>query len=81
MSYKAEEYLWKIQMNIAKKYGMDKAAVYVDPLVWYISTGRSSAEFDRKLTNAKHFMIARILVKNFGSHEDALRAVKRYIGC
>lgn len=69
-----DEYVWDVLMSIAKKVGMDQANIYVDPLRWYISTGRASASFLKKLIAYKPFVIGRVLMRG-GSVDEAIDAV------
>lgn len=62
-------YLWE-------KYGGLQGDNYFYPLEWYVSTGRASTEFLKKLIDSKPFIIGRILAKG-GSYEEAIANVKR----
>lgn len=71
--------LWHIERELMQRYGVDRAKRYMEPLHYYISTGRASVEFIRKLMQAKPFMVARKLAKG-GSTDEALKRVQSYIG-
>ena len=71
--------LWTIQRCLMNKYGVDTARRDMEPLKWYIETGRASVTFIASLLDAKPFMIARILHKG-GSYDDVLKRIKKYVG-
>lgn len=74
-----DSYLWRVQKSIMDKRGVDESYRLMDPLLWYVNTGRASVVFLGKLIERKPYMIARILMKG-GSHDDVIRAIKNYIG-
>jgi len=69
------DHLWKVRCYLMKRHGVDAADRIIDPLEWYISTGRASGEFLRKFVGAKPFVIGRVLEKG-GTHEEAVARVK-----
>ena len=73
-----ETALWLIKASLMKKYGCDAADRIIEPLVWYISTGRASTVFLRKLVNAKPFMVGRRLAAG-GSTDEVVARVKEFI--
>ena len=73
-----DNFLWDVKSSLMKKYGVDAAERMIDPLVWYVSTGRASSEFLRKLINTKPYVIARKLVEN-SSVDDTLQRIKTYL--
>jgi len=73
-----DDYIWKVQKNLMNKYGIDEAERDIDPLKWYIHTGRASTEFINLLLGAKPFMIARKLHMG-GSVDEAIDRIKIYI--
>ena len=73
-----DSFLWSVQRYIVHKHGVDASYRAMDPLVWYINTGRASMSFLKNLVQAKPFMIGRILMKG-GSTDDVIKAVKAYI--
>lgn len=79
MTSKMSEYCWKVQWYLMKRYGCDAADRMMDPLTWYIGTGRASLDFLRALLEAKPYMIGRQLAKE-GSVDDAIQRIKAYIG-
>ena len=70
--------LWTIERCLMLKYGTLQAQKDMDPLRWYIFTGRCSISFLRAVINAKPFMIARKLHEG-GSTEEAIDRVRRYL--
>jgi len=74
-----DNFLWDVKSSLMKKYGVDAAERMIDPLVWYVSTGRASGEFLRKLINTKPYIIARKLVEN-SSVDGTLQRIKTYLG-
>lgn len=71
--------LWAIQLCLMNKYGVDTARRDMEPLKWYIGTGRAPIQFISDLLDAKPFMVARILHKG-GSYDDVLKRIKKYVG-
>jgi len=71
--------LWAIQRYLIDKYGIDQSRIDVEPLAWYIQTGRAPLDFIRKVLTAKPFMVARKLHEG-GSYDEVIRRVKDYIG-
>lgn len=71
--------LWEIKLYLINKYGSRAADNDVDPLRWYISTGRASVDFLKALLQAKSFMVARKLHEG-GSYDESIARVKKYIG-
>ena len=45
--------IWDIESKLASVYGCMEAERMIQPLVWYINTGRASTDFLRLLINAK----------------------------
>ena len=74
-----DKYLWEVKRSLMNKYGVDASDRMMDPLVWYIQTGRASTDFLRKLLNKKPYVIARKLVEN-SSVDDTLQRIKTYLG-
>lgn len=73
-----DDYIWKVQKNLMDKYGVNEAERDIDPLKWYIYTGRASTGFINLLLCAKPFMIARKLHMG-GSVDEAIDRIKIYI--
>ena len=73
-----EDGLYEIQHYLIKKHGTDVARRDLDPLEWYINTGRASTDFLRGLFSVKPFMIGRILHKS-RTYEEAIENMKDYI--
>jgi len=66
--------LWSIQHEDMQRNGCDQAERDMQPLVWYINTGRASTEFLRLLMNTSPCMVARDLHKG-GSYEEVINRV------
>ena len=71
-------YLWRVKRYMMNNFGCDVADREIDPLVWYISTGRASTEFLKALLTKKPFMIGRLLHKG-GSTDEAIERIKTYL--
>ena len=76
MKFRLDEKMHNIRMYLWKKCGSLQGDNYFYPLEWYVSTGRASREFLKKLMDSKPFIIGRILAKG-GSYEEAIANVKR----
>lgn len=63
-----DNYIWDVRRKTRSVLGVDHGDLACSPLVWYISTGRASCEFLRKLIAASPTRIARILM---GGGSDA----------
>lgn len=70
--------LWSIERYLMNKYGYDTAQRDMDPLRWYIFTGRASAYVVRQILSAKPFMVGRLLHKG-GSYDEAIQRVISYV--
>lgn len=79
---KEDNYLWDIKKYLMNKYGVDQAERDIDPLAWYIKTGRASVSFLNLLYKKKPFLIARRLhsAGSCGSYDDIINGIKTYIG-
>lgn len=81
MSYQAtDNYIHKAVMYGARKIGLDASYKVMDPLAWYIGTGRASYEFTARLATKKPYRVFQVLHKCGGSYDDAIQAVKDYLG-
>lgn len=81
MNYEAvNNYIHKAVMYGAYHIGLDASYSVMDPLVWYIGTGRASYEFTARLATKKPYRVFQILQKAVGSYDDAIHAVKLYLG-
>ena len=76
---KVDEYIWRVERYLMYRYGVDTAQRDTEPLRWYIRTGRASAMFLRLLTDAKPYMIGRLLHQG-GSIDETVKRVRMYIG-
>ena len=74
-----ETCIWHIYRHLMIKYGSYEADYAIEPLKWYIRTGRASTDFLRALIKAKPFMVARKLYEG-GSTDEVVARVKKYIG-
>ncbi len=81
MSYDTfDNYIFKAAMYGSRTISLDDAQRVLEPLEWYVKTGRASCDFMRKLAAKKPYRIFQILHKVGGSYEDAIQAVKQYLG-
>lgn len=71
--------LWEVRTYLWKRYGVDRGNIIIDPLVWYIRTGRASLGFLRAFVDAKTFMTARRLIKA-RTYDDAVYKLKVLYG-
>lgn len=71
--------LWAIRTSLWKKYGIDEAQRIIDPILWYINTGRATMSFLGLMVQNKPYLIGRVLAKG-GSYDEAIQRVKEYIG-
>lgn len=79
LMYTVDHKLWQVKHYLSLRYGYQTADRDVDPLQWYIVTGRASTNFLQLLIKAKPFMIARRLHEG-GSYDEAIARVKKLIG-
>ena len=70
--------MWHIQRDDMQRHGCDAAERDMQPLWWYINTGRASTEFLHKLMHTSPCMVARDLHKG-GSYEEVINRVCRRI--
>jgi len=73
-----DDYLWKVKRYLLAKYGTKTADREVEPLEWYIYTGRASATFLGLLRAKKPYCVARLL-HDGGSTDEVIKRVKNYI--
>lgn len=66
--------LWSIQREDMQRHGCTQAERDMQPLVWYINTGRASTEFLRLLMNTRPVLVARDLHKG-GSYEEVINRI------
>lgn len=74
-----DEKLWQVRKYLMERYGCDKADIIIDPLVWYITTGRASVAFLKAFLQSKTFMTARKLAKA-RTYDDAVYKLKVLYG-
>jgi hypothetical protein len=68
--------IWEVQKYLMGKYGCDRGTVLIDPLKWYINTGRASVYFLHAFLNTKVYMTARRLAKA-GTHDEIIDSLKK----
>ena len=71
--------IWEIYRKLMNKYGCMNAEIYIRPLTWYVYTGRSTLEFEKRLINARKYMIVRKLTAG-GSDQEIINRIKEYLG-
>lgn len=69
----------RIELASMKRFGVDAAQRDLDPLKWYIFTGRAPSEFIRRLAKARPIIVARRL-HTAGTYNEAIERVKKLIG-
>ena len=74
-----DDYLYRIESYLTQHHGSSIAYLDIDPLRWYIRTGRASTQFLGLLLQKKPYMIARKL-HDGGSTDEAVQRIKDYIG-
>lgn len=74
-----ETYIWAVESYLRSRYGTDATERMIDPLTWYVNTGRASATFLINLAQTKPFVIGRILAKG-GSHDEVIQRIRKRIG-
>ena len=80
MCNRIDDYIWKVKLYLMRKYGVDRAERAVDPLKWYIETGRAPTSFLKDLQNVQPFMIGRLLYKEKdGSVDMAISSFKQLV--
>jgi len=78
-----DDAIYSIKSKLCKKHTLAESERYMSPLVYYISTGRSSTEFLKILVNLSERQkstIANKLVKNYGNDKAAIDSICQYIG-
>lgn len=68
------DYVYDVKTSLERQYGSRAAEVEVDPLVYYINTGRASCDFLRRLLATRPLLVARRLHAG-GSSVEALQRV------
>ena len=61
-----------------RKYGCEAAERDMEPLHWYINTGRASTQFLGLMSIRKPYMIGRKLHEG-GSYDEVINRVKQYV--
>lgn len=80
-----DDTLWSIRQKIYRKLGDTRATeVALEPLAWYIGTGRAPLDFERRLkacTERQLSTVAGRLIKySGGDFQCAINSVCQYIG-
>lgn len=79
MSYtQIDDYLWSIKLRLMRKHGVDEADRIIDPLTWYVRTGRAPLAFLHALIKAKPFMICRRLEAG-GSTDEVINRLIAFL--
>lgn len=73
-----ETMLWHIQREDMQRHGCDIAERDMQPLFWYINTGRATTQFLHCLMSARPVLVARDLHKG-GSYEEVINRVCKRI--
>lgn len=76
---KADEYIWKVESYLMRKYGVDAMHRMISPLTWYVNTGRASVTFLHNMYDTKPYCIGRILAKG-GSHDEVIKRIRKRLG-
>lgn len=76
---KSDEYIWKVESYLMKRYGVDAMHRMVDPLRWYVNTGRASATFLINMYGVQPYCIGKILAKG-GSHDEVIKKIRKRLG-
>jgi hypothetical protein len=74
-----DDFLYRTESYLTQHHGSSIAYLDIDPLRWYIRTGRASTQFLGLLLQKKPYMIARKLHEG-GSTDEAVQRIKDYIG-
>lgn len=75
-----ENYLWAVERYLMGRYGSTQARIDIDPLKWYVVTGRAPVQFIRLMVQKKPYLVARILHKKGESYNEIISNIKKYIG-
>lgn len=76
---KSDSYIFSVWHYLSVKYGTREADRLIDPLQWYINTGRASTGFLNCLYLVKPYCIGRILAKG-GSHDEIVKRIRKRVG-
>jgi hypothetical protein len=76
---KSDRYIWKVEEYLLRTHGVTETWRMLDPLQWYINTGRASVTFLHLLYDVKPYCIGKILAKG-GSHDEVIRKIRKRIG-
>ena len=75
-----DAFMWELTTTMQRvcTCSISTAESLVEPLDWYIKTGRASTLFLHKLIKSKPFMIAR-KISHGGSTEEVVQKIKDYV--
>ena len=80
-AYSIDEYLWDVLMYMWNSLTLDEASVVLDPLKYYVKTGRASTAFLHKMIQVKPYVMARYLIKiRNNSVDHAIELIKHKVG-
>lgn len=80
-AYSIDEYLWDVLMYMWNSLTLDEASVVLDPLKYYVETGRASTAFLHKMIQVKPYVMARYLIKiRNNSVDHAIELIKQKVG-
>lgn len=81
MLYEVDEYIWKVRTYLWRKCGStNETDRIIEPLVYYVRTGRASTHFLKALLKIKPFVIGRHLYKNKdGCLDDQVLLLKQKV--
>lgn len=76
---KFDQYLWRVESYLMRTYGVTETWRMLDPLAWYVNTGRASVTFLHNLYDTKPYCIGRILAKG-GSYDEVIKRIRKRLG-
>lgn len=68
------DYVWDVREYLYKKYGPTQGERDLDPLIWYINTGRASTLRLHELFSIKPYVVGRRLHQG-GSYDEVITRV------
>ena len=74
-----DDYLWRVKRYLMQRHGCDAADREIDPLTWYVTTGRATILFLENMVAKKPYTIGRLLHKG-GSYDETIERIANYIG-
>ena len=76
---KIDDHLYQVYRYLMIRYGISSADRMIDPLRWWIQTGRASVPFLHRFLDTQPYMIGRRLAKG-GSVQEAVDRVRKLLG-